>query len=682
MDEYRGGGGGYRGGGGRSPKRFRHGDDFRHADYDRYGPGPHDGPRHGGPPPYDRRGPPGPGGPPGGYRDRYFDGPPRDGPPGRDPYRRDYRDPSPPPPPQRRGPLPYKEFMRELPDDITPEDAQKEFQAYLTRWWGSKVKADFEARKEDPAVRRQFDPREHQKAVDQRNKIAASTASNFLEDWENGKLDPTAEDFNQGNGAAPAADADADASADDATAAAPSQEAVTSPAAAAAPSAAAAAAADPQTPRSAKKVAPEVSWQPARLASDLGLARELASKLDAEKGITENPLLADGSSANGKGTSAPNSGGSTPAERDEDAAAAAPATASEAGREESPAEVAGKLDVVLMYLWRVHGVDYYAGSETLEPEDSQRAGPRPTLRCPRPEEGEHPDETVHAQQEAILEKGVDAVWRARMGRGDPFQDPLHAARVEAHMEEWVAAQVVKIDEKKWGSKVSQKLFVDREYVLKHIRNKHGHLLAAERDQFLDQLYFENFKAARDEEDRLAKEATARARKADLIARGVPAEEWGVDGAQNGANGFGPAGALPQFAAGGGMGMMDVPAGCVLVPAPGAGPLGPFIPVPIDEAPAGAAMMGVGGRGGRGMGMPMGPMGGRGRMGPMGAPLAMAARGPPRMGGPGMGSAGSGGFGGGGSGMLGGMGLVAPSRREYVDLDDPSNNRKVLDYSDL
>ena len=39
-----------------------------------------------------------------------------------------------------RGPLPYKEFMRELPDDITPEDAQKEFQAYLTRWWGSKVR--------------------------------------------------------------------------------------------------------------------------------------------------------------------------------------------------------------------------------------------------------------------------------------------------------------------------------------------------------------------------------------------------------------------------------------------------------------------------------------------------------------------------------------------------------------
>lgn len=85
-------------------------------------------------------------------------------------------------------------------------------------------------------------------------------------------------------------------------------------------------------------------------------------------------------------------------------------------------------------------------------------------------------------QEAILEKAVDAVWRARVGRGDPFQEPLHAARVEQHMDGWVAGQVVKIDDKKWGSKVSQKLFVDREYVLKHIRNKHGHLLEAERDQ--------------------------------------------------------------------------------------------------------------------------------------------------------------------------------------------------------
>lgn len=41
--------------------------------------------------------------------------------------------------PFRHGPMTYKELMRELPDEITPEDAQKEYQAYLTEWWGSEV---------------------------------------------------------------------------------------------------------------------------------------------------------------------------------------------------------------------------------------------------------------------------------------------------------------------------------------------------------------------------------------------------------------------------------------------------------------------------------------------------------------------------------------------------------------
>ena len=53
----------------------------------------------------------------------------------------------------------------------------------------------------------------------------------------------------------------------------------------------------------------------------------------------------------------------------------------------------GKLDQLLTWLWRVHGVDYYAGTEVAEPDAEQRAGPRPTLRCPRPEDGEQVSET-------------------------------------------------------------------------------------------------------------------------------------------------------------------------------------------------------------------------------------------------------------------------------------------------
>lgn len=57
-------------------------------------------------------------------------------------------------------------------------------------------------------------------------------------------------------------------------------------------------------------------------------------------------------------------------------------------------------------------------------------------------------------------------------------------QIEKHLEEWVEAQIVKIGDKKWGSKVSQKLFVDKAFVVKHIRNKHTHLLDAEREQVL------------------------------------------------------------------------------------------------------------------------------------------------------------------------------------------------------
>lgn len=37
----------------------------------------------------------------------------------------------------------------------------------------------------------------------------------------------------------------------------------------------------------------------------------------------------------------------------------------------------------------------------------------------------------HTTQAAILETGVDEVWRARLARGDPFEAPLQTERVNA-----------------------------------------------------------------------------------------------------------------------------------------------------------------------------------------------------------------------------------------------------------
>ena len=54
-------------------------------------------------------------------------------------------------------------------------------------------------------------------------------------------------------------------------------------------------------------------------------------------------------------------------------------------------EQLGQLDLQLTYLWRVHGVDYYAGIEHAEPESYDAcAGSRRRLRCTRPEDGEQP----------------------------------------------------------------------------------------------------------------------------------------------------------------------------------------------------------------------------------------------------------------------------------------------------
>jgi hypothetical protein len=61
--------------------------------------------------------------------------------------------------------------------------------------------------------------------------------------------------------------------------------------------------------------------------------------------------------------------------------------------EEALLERLGQLDLLLTWLWRVHGLDYYGGRELLlEADYMDRAAAARTLRGPRPEEGEEQDE--------------------------------------------------------------------------------------------------------------------------------------------------------------------------------------------------------------------------------------------------------------------------------------------------
>jgi hypothetical protein len=53
----------------------------------------------------------------------------------------------------------------------------------------------------------------------------------------------------------------------------------------------------------------------------------------------------------------------------------------------------GQLDLLLTWLWRVHGIDYYGGKELLlEADFEARLDKQRTIRGQRPEEGEEQDE--------------------------------------------------------------------------------------------------------------------------------------------------------------------------------------------------------------------------------------------------------------------------------------------------
>jgi len=245
-----------------------------------------------------------------------------------------------------------------------------------------------------------------------------------------------------------------------------------------------------------------------------------------------------------------------------------------------------------------------------------------------------PKEEVVAAQDSerarrAYEDRVIRRWQARIEKGDPMARLIQSERVEREISGFIDRQIVKHDDQKWGNKISAKLFVAREFVVKHIRNKHGHVLDAERSKIFDQIFFENFKATKDRENRRV---------------------GGGGFHHRGDHGFGGRGR--GRGRGGGGGMVGGPPGMmvmgppILVPGGGMHPGGGFQP-PMIMAPMDVMMpMGMrAGGGGRGGGRGM--RGGGGRGGFPGAPVMMGSQG-----------------------------------GSYFDLDDPKNNRVVLDYGDL
>ena len=498
-------------------------------------------------------------------------------------------------------------------------------------------------------------------------------------------------------------------------------------------------------------LAPALCWQPAQLAADLALAKQLMQAADKEKSISSNPLQPTAPAAAASEAAAPaGEGGDEQPAAEQEQAEPESAVAVDPDAELSPEEQATKLDQVgmlvgwqcsssnfpasnvsqpasclpgswgsvvlwhlpptcgslircpfclqvLVYLWRVHGIDYYGGREYTNPAEPGRAAARRTQRGPKPseadmaaaaaaaaeteaggaavEDGAEPaaavaDDSVKPEGEAAAEgtaaeaaaevgeaaaadgdeaagdaaaaeaksptaaaaaavaaaatspkaagsagkqqlqlggageegceyeQRVVGFWRFRLEKGDPLEMPLHrqqvrlrlqlpagspsrrcccwrrlaaavclwvpppfarrhtpslptppCSQIEADVEKFLESQIIKIEDNKWGNKLStvggpaglaqtpsslcvlvrvsrgdmawglhccttvplilsprssppapayspQKMFMGRDFVVKHLRNKHGHVLQAERERLQEEAYWQNFRWAR------------------------------------------------------------------------------------------------------------------------------------------------------------------------------------------
>ncbi|MEW5300721.1 MAG: hypothetical protein WDW36_003631 [Sanguina aurantia] len=480
--------------------------------------------------------------------------------------------------------------------------------------------------------------------------------------------------------AAPAEPAAESAAAEPATdAAAVSAEAAAEPSAdaTAAPEAVAAAAAPTDTeaeqPVPAAAAATAAESIPAAAAAD-------AAAAPAELPVAATAMDTDASAADG---------------------ASSGAEAMEVAAPETEQDLLNKLDLQLTYLFKVHGVDYYEGYEMNDEEWPFRLTACRLLRgpCPKADEAETVAAKAAAEQ---LSSTVDSCWAKRLTGGDPLETRCLRKTVEAAVDAWIECQLIRHNPTKWGSKLSNKLFLERKYVVKHIRLKHDEPIAAVREKVYEDAYFENFKKYKEEEaERVKAEeeeaaAAAKAAAAEAAAAAAAAARQSLAGydatmedagvAYDGAGG--PPVAAPGFgvAPGGrGRGRGRGPRGGGMLMGRGppmmleAGPMGPMM------MPPGMMMPGMMAPGMMAPGMMAPGMMMPGMMMPGGVyPGAMPMVMPGMM--RGMGGRGNPGFLGGGG--RGGRGRGPPrnpqgaAAREYYDLDNPANNRAVLDYGDL
>ncbi|GMH12703.1 hypothetical protein Nepgr_014544 [Nepenthes gracilis] len=470
---------------------------------------------------------------------------------------------------QREGLMSYKQFIQELEDDVLPSEAERRYQEYKSEYISTQKRTYFEAHKDEEWLKDKYHPTNLLSVIERRKEHARKVAKDFLLDLHSGSLDigPGANCSStnkSGQTSEPNSEDEADVGGKRRRHGRSSAK---------------------ETDHSAAPKSHPVSSEPWRIQLDIELVQALVRKLDSEKGIEDNILSrADNEKINREKSHSGSVG---------------PVIIIRGLTSVKGLEGIELLDTLLTYLWRVHGVDYYGLKEATEPKG---------LRHIRAE-----DKSSDVTSDGVeWGKKLDAHWQERSRSQDPLEIMTAKEKIDAAAAEALDPHVRKIRDEKYGwkygcgAKGCTKLFHAAEFVHKHLKLKHPDLVMELTSKVREDLYFQNYmndpdapggqpimqqSIAKDKvqrrgplSDTRLKDDRGNRRERDI--RGNVSERF--DRSDNlqadnlGSDKGNPD--EPMFDNFSGQGMHvapfapDIPPP-VLMPVPGAGPLGPFVPAP-------------------------------------------------------------------------------------------------------
>uniref|UniRef100_A0ACD6AD51 Uncharacterized protein n=1 Tax=Avena sativa TaxID=4498 RepID=A0ACD6AD51_AVESA len=469
---------------------------------------------------------------------------------------------------QREGLMTYKQFMQVLEDDISPAEAERRYQEYKTEYITTQKRAYFDLHKNEDWLKDKYHPTNLLSVIERRNERCKVVAKDFFLDLQNGNLDlgpgiTAAAASKSGNGSDGNSEDDGDGDKRRKHGRGSSKE---------------------TDHLSAAPKAHPVSSEPRRVQVDIEQTLGLVRKLDTEKGIQGNIL---------------SSGDHEKSDIDKShIGSMGPIIIVRGLTTVKGLEGVELLDTLLTYLWRIHGVDYYGMSETNAAKG---------LRHVRADNKTASAPNVSA---ADWEKKLDTFWQERSNGQDPMVILTAKEKIDAAAAEVLEPHVRKIRDEKYGwkygcgAKGCTKLFHAPEFVYKHLRLKHPELVLEVTSKLREDLYSQNYmndpnapggtpvmqqsapdksrrRPGNDMDSRLRHDRGNR-REYDRADRdggryGRGDRSPSRDGPDDQMfDGFRGRGSNAPFSA-------EFPAPPILMPVPGAGPLGPFVPAPPEIA---------------------------------------------------------------------------------------------------